>query len=267
MNLVFDIGGTTTRLALTDGKTLQNIQRFNTDPSSKGIDSLLAEFDNYLDGQKLTAAAGGMPGHLDGASGRLFHAPNLAGWEGQRVGRQIAQHLGVKVTVRNDTEVVGLGEAVLGAGQGQSIVVYITVSTGVNGARIVNGVIEGSSQGFELGAQLIRGNDGKAHQLEDLTGGAAMQKKFGRPPRLLRDATLWHDEARYLADGLYNTIVLWSPDVVVMGGSMMKDIDISEIATQLRRLPEVFENWPPLVRSRLGDDGGLYGAMVLLSKV
>lgn len=266
MKLAFDIGGTTTRLALTDGKTLQNIQRFETNPGPKGIELLLEQIDAYLDGQTITEAAGGMPGQLVSDSGRLIHTPNLPGWIGQRVERQIAQHLNVPVIIRNDAEVVGLGEAVYGAGQGHRIVVYITVSTGVNGARIVDGEIEASSRGFELGSQLISGHDGQLHQLADLTSGAALEHKFGRPAKDLHDARVWHTEAHYLAYGLYNTILHWSPDIVVMGGSMMRDIDISEIATLLRRLPKVYESWPPLVHSRLGDDGGLYGAMALLNK-
>jgi len=266
MKLVFDIGGTTTRLALTESKSLQNIQRFETDPGPKGIELLLEQIDVYLDGQKITAAAGGIPGQLISDSGRLIHTPNLPGWIGQRVERQINQHLNVPVTIHNDAEVVGLGEAVYGAGQGHRIVVYITVSTGVNGARIVDGEIEASSRGFELGSQLINGDDGKPHQLADLTSGAALEQKFGRPARDIHDARIWHTEAQYLANGLYNTILHWSPDIVVMGGSMMHDIDISEIATLLRRLPKVYESWPPLVYSLLGDDGGLYGAMALLNK-
>ncbi len=266
MKLVFDIGATTTRLALTDGKSLQNIQRFETETGAKGVEMLLEQVEEYLDGQKISEAAGGMPGQLDSDSGRLVHTPNLPGWAGQRVGRQISQHLDVPVTIRNDTEVVGLGEAIHGAGQGHRIVVYITVSTGVNGARIVDGTIESSSRGFEMGAQLIIGSDGKMHQLEELTGGAALERKFGKPPQDLHDARLWRNETLYLANGLYNTILHWSPDIVVMGGSMMLDIDISEIATRLRRLPKVYESWPPLVRSRLGDDGGLYGAMALLKQ-
>lgn len=265
MKLVFDIGATKTRFALSDGKSLQNIQHFPTDSSKKGIDLLLEHLNGYLDDQTVTEAAGGIPGQLDHDTGRLTHAPNLPGWMGQRVGRQIAQHLGVPVNIRNDTEVVGLGEAVYGAGQDHSIVVYITVSTGVNGARIVDGAIEPSARGFELGAQRILGPDGRMHQLEDLTGGAALERTYGRPPRELHDARIWHKEAEYLANALYETILHWSPDIVVLGGSMMRDIDISEIAMILHRLPKVYAAWPRLVAGRLGDDGGLYGAMALLN--
>jgi glucokinase len=266
MKLVFDIGGTRTRLALTDGKTLHDIQRYETDPGPKGIELLLEQIDDYLDGRTITAAAGGLPGQLIRESGRLIHAPNLPGWVGQRVERQIAQHLNLPVTIHNDAEVVGLGEAVFGAGKGHRIVVYITVSTGVNGSRIVDGVIEPSSRGFELGSQLVTGDDGKAHQLADLTEGASLERKYGRPAKELRDAKVWHKEAEYLADGLYNTILHWSPNIVVMGGSMMHDIDITEVATKLRQMPKVYDSWPPLVIGKLGDDGGLYGAMALLDK-
>ena len=266
MKLVFDIGATHTRLALTDGKTLQDIQRFDTDVTGKGIDALLGHMDRYLDGHTITAAIGGMPGQLDRATGRLVHSTNTPGWTGKRVGREIAQHLGVPLTVRNDVEMVGLGEALYGAGQGNRIVVYLTVSTGVNGARIVDGVLEDSSEGFELGAQLVEGQDHKPHSLEGLTGGAALSRTYHKAPRDITDARVWRQEAQYLALGLYNTILHWSPDVVVMGGSMMRDIDVSEVATFLRRLPRVYDSWPPIVRARLVDDGGLYGAMALSNR-
>jgi glucokinase len=55
----------------------------------------------------------------------------------------------------------GLGEAVFGAGKGREIVVYMTISTGVGGARIVGGKIDASAMGFEPGHQIIDACGGK----------------------------------------------------------------------------------------------------------
>lgn len=264
MKLAFDIGATHTRFALTDGISLFDIQRIDTDRSPRGISVMLESVDDYLAGRSITAAAGGLPGQLDNETGRLGHTPNLPAWTGLRVGRQLQQHWGVPLSIHNDTEVVGLGEACFGGGMGHDIVAYMTVSTGVNGARIVNGHIEPSAHGFELGAQLVAGPGGGMSTLEELTGGAALARKYGRPPALIHDKALWHHEAGYLASSLYATMLHWSPDIFVMGGSMMRDISVAEIARDLHRLPKVYDAWPPIVRARLDDDGGLYGAMALL---
>src|SRR6185436_9338463 len=46
------------------------------------------------------------------------------------------------VYLENDAALCGLGEASVGAGQGSKIMVYLTISTGVGGARIVGGKID-----------------------------------------------------------------------------------------------------------------------------
>ena len=91
--------------------------------------------------------------------------------------------------MENDTALVGLGEATVGAGKGAAIVVYVTISTGANGARIVDGVLDRAAFGFELGEQLL-GRAASAGTLEELVSGRAIQDRFGAPP-----ATLGKDSA------------------------------------------------------------------------
>jgi predicted NBD/HSP70 family sugar kinase len=137
----------------------------------------------------------------------------------------------------------------------------------VNGVRIVDGVIEPSAQGFEIGQQLLTGDDGRRASLESLAGGAALARRTGRPPAELHTAGVWRNEARQLAHGLFNTLLHWSPEVVVYGGRMMQDISVAAIAEELERLPAVFESWPPIVAAQLGDEGGLLGALSLLNSL
>jgi len=78
------------------------------------------------------------------------------------------------VFIENDASIVGLGEAVSGAGMGEEIVVYITVSTGVGGTRIVSGEIDEHAYGFEPGHELINMQD----SLEDLVSGTAVEERL-----------------------------------------------------------------------------------------
>jgi predicted NBD/HSP70 family sugar kinase len=173
--------------------------------------------------------------------------------------------VGQPVRLQNDAALAGLAEAVLGAGRSHKVVAYITVSTGVNGVRIVNGEIDPARYGFELGAQLVPDAEGHPVALESLVGGAALQHKYGRPPVELRhDASVWVAEARYLAIGLHNTLVHWSPDIVVYGGSMMHDIALSAIRHELAKYPAPAGLRPPLHLAELDDNRGMYGALVWL---
>ncbi len=266
MKLVFDVGGTHIRIALSrDGKTLEQVLRHDTDPSPAGFVSFCAALQTLGREHSITAVAGGLPGHIEPATGRLLHAPNLPGWQGLTVRQQLEDALHVPLTLENDAALVGLAEATRGAGRGAAIVVYLTISTGVNGVRILNGRIEPGARGFEVGAQLLPNDHGQLVPLESLVGGAALQQRYHQPPAHLHQSGLWATEARYLALGLYNTLAHWSPEVVVYGGSMMRDISLEAIERELKQLPPLGSKWPQLKRAELGDDGGLYGALAVLA--
>ncbi len=266
MRVLFDVGGTNTRLALTeDGRSLRDVRHIRTDPGPKGPDKLAHDIKSLVGQQKLELVAGGMPGHARRSQG-LRQTPNLPDWAGQDVVGRLEQVLKVPVIIENDTAVVGLGEAVYGAGRDHDLAVYMTVSTGVNGVRIVRRSIDVSVDGFELGAMLMSDEAGKIASLESLTGGAALARRHGRPPSEIKEPAIWRQEARYLAQALYNTLLHWSPEVVVYGGAMMRDISVQSIAEELALLPPVFEQWPEIKLAQLGDEGGLYGAMALLQQ-
>jgi predicted NBD/HSP70 family sugar kinase len=148
-------------------------------------------------------------------------------------------------------------------------VVYVTVSTGVNGVRIVDGRIDRSSFGFEIGGQYL-GMGEHAVTLEALVSGRAVSEKYGTHPRDLgADSPVWDELAGHLAYGLNNTILHWSPDRVVLGGSMFNDIGISvdRVRSHLEAVIMKIDTVPEIVHCSLGDFGGLYGGLALLRNV
>ncbi len=168
--------------------------------------------------------------------------------------------------LENDAALAGLGEATLGAGQGRDIVAYVTVSTGVGGVRIVDGRIDRKAIGFEPGHQVIN-FDGESRTLEDYVSGRALQAQFNQLPREITDKKIWQEVARILAIGLYNLILHWSPETVVVGGAMalkMPGIDLSVVRQELGKLNRTLPSLPEIVPATLGDLNGLYGAAVYL---
>ena len=197
----------------------------------------------------------------------IVNSSVLPDWNNKPLKEELEKIVGVPVFIENDTALVGLGEMQNGAGKGSAIGVYITISTGVGGAKYENGAIDENTFGFEPGHQIIDFKNNKS--LEDLVSGTALEKREGKKAYEVTDPAIWDELAHTFAYGLYNTILHWSPDTVALGGSMIAgepsmDIEVikkylNEINTKLPKLPEI-------KKAELGDFGGLYGALAFLKQ-
>ena len=187
-------------------------------------------------------------------------------WSGAPIAPFVKQELGIPVYLENDAALAGLGEAVVGAGRGFPIVAYVTVSTGVGGAKIENGQIDQNIFGFEPGQQVIMIAREKIGQLEDYVSGTAVAKRFGRPPHELTDDKIWQDLSRYLAAGLTNTILHWSPDCLVLGGGMFHQpgFKVATLESLIRQDLTIFPQLPAIKLATLGDSSALHGGLEYL---
>jgi predicted NBD/HSP70 family sugar kinase len=265
--LVFDIGATKTRLALShDGKTFSDPLIFDTDITIGGQARLISYARQLVGEQKIALVAGGVPGTVDRTKGVLLETPNME-WGRVDLAGLFKQAFRAKLILENDTALVGLGEAHAGAGSPKGVMAYFTISTGVNGVRIVDGQIDRSTYGFEIGRQIISPAGEPPVTLEEMIGGRAMQERYGRLPRSIDDPAVWRQETRLLAHALYNLTLEWSPELIVLGGSMMRDIPIPWIRDELEALPKIFPKWPQLKTAKLETVGGLYGALELIKEV
>ena len=287
MYLLFDIGGTKTRLALSsDGETFGEFVKFDTPQDfEEGIALIKEEAKKLCGDTKLIAAGGGVASPFNRDKTELVNSPNLPGWSGKPLKESLAEAFGVPVYLENDSAIVALGEAHVGAGKGKEIVVYMTVSTGVGGARIVDGTIDRNRFGFEIGHQIIDidatlcpectvnssvdGVSDPANEAEELVSGTATAIRFGKKAYEVTDPNLWeHELPRWLAVVVNNTVVHWSPDVVVLGGSMIVGdpaISVPQTEKYLREIL-IFPELPEIKAAELADIGGLHGALVFVKQ-
>lgn len=238
----------------------------------EGIKLLRDTITELSRGAQIHGIAGGVAGPWNGKEGVLSGSPNLPGWIGKHLVRDLEESFHAPVHINNDSSIVGLGEAVYGSGKGFPIVAYITVSTGVGGARIVDGRIDRSSRGFEPGHQIIDMDksvvpEAAGNTLEQYVGGKAIEMRMGLKPQEITDESVWDNFSKILAVGIVNTIVYWSPDIVVLGGSMMNKvgIPIESVEKYLKESLSIFPDLPKVVHSSLGDLGGLYGALAYIN--
>jgi len=274
------------RVALSrDGETFEEPKKI---PTPADFDAGMEAFKNLVNevtgGAPLSAAGGGVAGKLLCTHGKgeshicstILNSPHLAGWNGKTLQSSLEAALGCPVFTQNDAAVVGLGEAVYGAGKGHGIMAYVTISTGVGGARIVNQEIDVSAMGFEPGHQIVdaggalgeRSVGGRGADFEGLVSGTAITERYGKKPYEITDEAFWDEMARLASYGLANTIVHWSPDALVIGGSMMNKIGIpiDRIAVYLKGNLPIYPELPAILHSALGDNGGLWGALALVKQ-
>ena len=226
------------------------------------------------DGAVVEGAAGGIRGPLNHEKTGIISETALHDWVGRPIVGDLSRICGRAPTyLENDTAMVGLGEVHFGAGKGYDIVAYHTVSTGVGGARFVNGILDMTSVGFEPGHQILDIDQTILGRhvpptLENLVSGKSLEKRRGvKPYEISQDDAVWDELAYYLAHGLKNTIVYWSPDVIVLGGSMIVGDPRILLKDIIRHTKEVLGDLlpcPRIVDATLKDEGGLYGAMALM---
>ena len=258
---VFDIGGTNTRLAIShDGR---KIAKSLTAPTAR----------NYSQGMRVVAqlyqklnihgqaklVAGGVAGTFNKAKTKTLHCPQLPNWVGQPMKQDLTKIFHCPVTLENDVAFGGLGEAVAGAGRHSAIVGYFAVGTELGGSRIVDGQIDRVAFGFEPGMQyFIR--DRHWQTLEEIIGGKGIKQNYRMKPEDISDQKIWRELREYLLLGMRNAIALWSPDIFVLGGSVMNKLWPLQVSTRLSR----GLIWPTIKRGSLGDSATLIGALVYL---
>lgn len=269
MYIVADIGGTKMRIAGSrDLRSIGEPVILDTPREYEAGIALLCDSAKQIasDGA-IEAFAAGVPGALSEDKRTLIGARHLPLWKGRDLAGGLEKAFSAPTYLENDTAQVGLGEAMFGAGAGKSVVLYMTVSTGVNGVRIIDRAIDRGHS--EVGGQYLNVSD-SPRSLEDLISGSAISEKYGvHPKEIEKDSPVWEELARITAFGVHNSILHWSPDIVVLGGSMFNEIGIPvprvelHVKSIMRKLPKA----PPIVHAKLGDVGGLWGGIARLSRL
>lgn len=275
MFLLFDIGGTKTRLALSrDKQTLEKPAIIPTSQDfSQAMADIAASFRELAGSDKIVAAAGGMPGPMDPEHTMTMNAPNLSNWDHKPLKAELEKIFEAPVIIENDTTMAGLGEIFYGAARNyqENIVAYLTISSGVGGRRFVSGQPEPSAFGFEPGHMIIdldglACNCTLAGHVEGLVSGNGIARHHEQAAENITDPQVWQAVTHSLAAGLNNVTVMWSPHCIVLGGSVMQSISIAGLKAEVEKIGNVFKQYPTLVAAELGDTSGLYGALAYLTQ-
>jgi predicted NBD/HSP70 family sugar kinase len=257
MYLLFNIGGTHTRICTASKAGLNDDVKITDTPQD--YDALLKLITSFTN-EPLETVCGGLAGTFNSDHSQLISAPHILDLVNKPLKQDLEDRLKTTVYLQNDASLEGLAEAVKGAGQGNKIVGYICIGTGVGGVRVVDGHIDKTSVGFEPGHMIIDGE----HTLEELVSGSALEKAYNTISEHINDPKVWDHIEQKLSIGLNNIVVEWSPDIIVIGGSVSEKIDLGNVKRYLDQLLLDGLPTPPLVASQLGQKSGLIGALIYL---
>ena len=291
-----DIGGTKIAVGVVDasGKVLSKKQA-PTDPDrySDGIEMIACMLRETakISGVELTGIGIGSTGPVDPMRGEFGDVDFLPGWRGQSPVKDLAEIFKVRVALENDGDAAALAEAGWGAGRNRSRLIYVTVGTGIGGGIVLDGKLYRGVDGAhpEIGHQVLDPSGppcscGFRGCWEALAAGPAMvawleshapadyPHRQGITAKRICELAQQGDavalqaiehEAYYLGLGLANLINLFTPDAIVLSGSVMKSAPL--FLDRIRQVIRGGCRFVPadkteLTLASLGEDTNLIGA-------
>ena len=256
-----------------------------------------------IDISEVKAMGVGSPGAIDPKNGIVSYSNNL-GFENLPLCQMLKDRLGVDFYIENDANAAAYGEYIAGAGKGKDSFIAITLGTGVGGGIIIDGKLFSGSNyaGAELGHTVIVHDGeqctcGRKGCWETYASATALIRQTKAAMLLNKDSLMWEltqnsienvsgitafdamrkgdaagkrvvdNYVKYISVGIINTINIFQPDVLCIGGGVSKEGET--IAAPIRahveseRYSKNVSKQTEIKTAELGNDAGIIGAAYL----
>ena len=224
------------------------------------------------------------PLELDRSMSNWGHitATTKPGWSNCSFGAKVADALGLPVGFDTDVNGAALAETRWGAGKGHTVVVYITVGTGIGGGAIVGGKpLHGLShpemghirpRRHPLDLDFVGVCPFHGDCLEGLASGPAIMARWGASlSELAADHPAHTIIASYIAQLVTTLQSLMEPGRVILGGGVMATPGLLErVRAQAAKLSCGYFRGVAdeiIVLPALGDRAGLLGGLALAQDI
>lgn len=298
-----DLGGTNVRTLLVDEEGNSYSEVKDVTEREKGPDYVVSKIIRQIESLDFSVCGGienvqgigiGVPGPVDTRNGVMIMATNLPGFEQFPVCQRLSDRFNLPTFIDNDANVAGLAEALLGAGKGYPIVYYVTISTGIGGALIVDGQVVSGGRGHagEIGNIIVKNN---GYKFGALNPGAAEAEASGtaitrKGKELIGEDLVRHagdvfelaDKGNTVAQGIVDEVISeWAtmfaniahtvdPYVFVLGGGVMKSkrYFLNRLVEQFNQKIHVgMRGHIQFLPTELEDCGAIGAAMLPMSKL
>tara|TARA_B100001741_G_scaffold155542_1_gene128389 strand:- start:254 stop:1144 length:891 start_codon:yes stop_codon:yes gene_type:complete len=296
MLLGIDLGGTKIEgIVLKSKENPEEVIRHRVDTEEeKGYSQVISNIKSLVDSierrinHKFNKLGIGTPGTIDPETGLLKNS-NSQCLNGMPIQKDLSKTLGKTILIQNDANCFALAETLLGSVKDQypnaKNVFGIIIGTGVGGGVIIDGKTLYGSQGIggEWGHTIVTDNGdkcycGKRGCVETVISGRALQiyynKISGKKLKFEEIYAIKNSDSdakktlerliKYFGKGLSNVVNIIDPEVIVLGGGLS---NIDELYTEgYNELKKYVFNptfKTPLLKPKLGDSAGVYGAALL----
>lgn len=310
-----DVGGTNIKVGLFD-KDMHAVKSIKTltdkELEANQMMDLLAMLVRQLMDEagvstdSLRGVGAAFPSFIDYENGYVVETSNIISLNDLPVRDLLSERLGVPVYLENDANAAALAEHQLGAGKGHEHLIYVTISTGIGGALILNGKLYRGMHGMagEVGHMFISDMTGYPCScgvtgcVESIASGKHMARyatdriKEGMDSRILDHAgtmanidmvavgralasgdslaiEIVNRGAEYLGRMFHSLNMIFDINVFVLGGGVTQlgKKFMDRIVAAYRHYSLMDQKYPAhFLPAALGNDAGLIGAALLVPK-
>lgn len=257
---------------------------FPTETPEETLDQVVVFFKKYQ--EELVSIGVGSFGPIDidensETYGYITATPKIK-WQNFNFVGTIKQHFDVPVAWTTDVNAAVYGEYTQGSAKKFNSAVYYTIGTGVGGGAIQdNHFIEGFSHP-EMGHMTVKKHAKDSFEgncpfhgscLEGLASGPAIEKRLKVKAQNLKAADpFWDVEAYYIAQCVYNTTLMLSPEIIILGGGVMKQEHLlHKIRIAFVALMNGYAKTPDMadyiVTPKLGDNAATIGCLEMAKRL
>jgi glucokinase len=284
LSIGVDVGGTKVLGGVVDpqGNILVRSRRDTPRQGGSALTETIAEVIRELLATHPVETVGiSAAGFVSSDRKTMLATPNISGWNGVDLQKEISDLVGLAVVIENDANSAAWGEAKHGAGRGEADLMMLTVGTGIGGGIVVDGHLYRGAYGVaaEFGhvrvvpeghlcgcgargcfEQYASGNALMRHAREAINaspdaahnllarGDGTLQGLSGKHiTEAARDGDMvalaaFNTTAQYLGAGIATLSMILDPACVVIGGGV---IDAGEILLAPTRV--ALERYMPFV--------------------
>ncbi|WP_117168710.1 ROK family protein [Paraliobacillus sediminis] len=277
-----EAGGTKFVCAVSD-QSFKIIERVSipTSTPDETLKQVFAFFDQY----QLKAIGIGSFGPIDvnvdsDTYGYVTSTPKK-GWNNYNFVGAIKGRYDVPVAWTTDVNAAAYGEYRKGEAQLSNSCIYLTIGTGIGGGAILNGEIIDGFGHPEMGHISVPNHPNDPFEgvcpyhgncLEGLAAGPAIEKRLQKKAQDLdKTDDFWEIEAYYIAQALVNYTMILRPEVLILGGGVMKQEQLFPLIR--KAFKEIMNDYvvtPDLetyiVSPGLVDDAGITGSLLLAAE-
>ena len=280
-NIGLDIGGTNIRVGMMDddNEFIYQSKCKNEYEDAYGLVSKVAnmieEIPSYQDADGIGIS---IAGSINPMNNRIVTAKNLPYLVDYPLTDVLHKIYGKPIVIENDAKVATYGEALEGFGKRYNTVCYITISTGLGGGIVINKEIyKGSSNfgayfprmyldGESTADALISGRSLLLQAKEKINNNIDSNKELFDLYKEGNEGAIEIVEnfKHYLTILLLNISATFNPDIIILGGGIVKSKDafMKDVATEYYMKVHKLAKYTILTTQSL-EEPGLVGACLL----